>query len=176
MVNKNRGRFHFRIFIKDASGFSEHQEKYTYGLGFKLTPKRNIDIDAFNRAAATANAKKIEKCINWFVLLYDPTSTQQGFLSYHIVSIAPTELHYLEGSVFRKELKAQNDWKFELDVLNEIDVSFYVSAGLQERALRDHQEHNNIICVRLTVSCAQCNIRTENYSDAGISLNYVDET
>ena len=38
-------------------GFAEHQEKGTYGLGYKLTKTRNIDNSVLNKANATNNAK-----------------------------------------------------------------------------------------------------------------------
>ena len=35
-LNKNiEGIYHLRIMLKDVFGFAEHQEKATYGLGYK---------------------------------------------------------------------------------------------------------------------------------------------
>ena len=45
-LNNNKiikGKYHVRIMLKDVFGFSEHQEKATYGLGYKLTLTRNTD-------------------------------------------------------------------------------------------------------------------------------------
>ena len=40
-TNKNvKGKFHLRIMMKDVFGFAEGQEKATYGLGYKLTDKK----------------------------------------------------------------------------------------------------------------------------------------
>ena len=37
-TNKNvNGKFNLRIMLKDVFGFTEHQEKATYGLGYKMT-------------------------------------------------------------------------------------------------------------------------------------------
>ena len=42
--NKNiKRQYHIRIHLKDVFGFSEHQDKATYGLGYKLTLTRNSD-------------------------------------------------------------------------------------------------------------------------------------
>ena len=49
------------------------------------------------------------------------------------VSGAPTELHYIEGSVIHKIVSAQKDCNFELDVKDEYDVPIYVVVGFQER-------------------------------------------
>ena len=39
--NKNlKGRYHLRFTLKGLIGFAEHQEKATYGLGYKLTLSR----------------------------------------------------------------------------------------------------------------------------------------
>ena len=36
--NKNiNGKYHIRFYLKDIFGFAEHQQKATYGLGYKLT-------------------------------------------------------------------------------------------------------------------------------------------
>ena len=42
--------------LKDAFGFAEHQEKNTYGLGFKFTLTRNEDEAALHKAVALADA------------------------------------------------------------------------------------------------------------------------
>ena len=48
--NKTQKRkFHVRIYLKDAFGFAEYQEKATYGLGYKLTLTRNIDNAVLNK-------------------------------------------------------------------------------------------------------------------------------
>ena len=42
--NKNiKVKYHIRIYLKDFFGYAEHQEKGTYGLGYKLTLTRNTD-------------------------------------------------------------------------------------------------------------------------------------
>ena len=44
-----KGKFHVRIMLKDIFGFAEHQEKSTYGLGYKSTPTRNKDDSVFKK-------------------------------------------------------------------------------------------------------------------------------
>ena len=50
-----------------------------------------------------------------FVHLYTPNRTQK-FLSEPFVSRAPTEIHYNEWSVFRKDVNEQIVWKNESGV------------------------------------------------------------
>ena len=39
--NKNiKGKYHVRKMLRDIFGFAEHQQKATYGLGYKLTLTR----------------------------------------------------------------------------------------------------------------------------------------
>ena len=48
--NKNiKGKYHMRIYLKDLFGFAEHQEKNTYGLGYKLTLTRASDNAVLNK-------------------------------------------------------------------------------------------------------------------------------
>ena len=56
--NKNiKGKYHVRIYLKDIFGFAEHQEKATYGLGYKLGLTRNSDNVVLNKANAVNEAK-----------------------------------------------------------------------------------------------------------------------
>ena len=51
------GKYHMRIYLKDIFGFAEHQEKTTYGLGYKLTLTRASDNAVLNETNATAIGK-----------------------------------------------------------------------------------------------------------------------
>ena len=84
--------------------------------------ERNIDIIGSNGTAATAIAEKPKEDIIWCLPHYTPMITQQRIFFEHIVSGAPSELHYFGRSVFRKNINAQNAFKFEIDIKNEIDV------------------------------------------------------
>ena len=51
--NKNiKGKYHIRVYLKDIFGFAEHQEKVTYGLGYKLTLTRKSDNAVLNKTNA----------------------------------------------------------------------------------------------------------------------------
>ena len=43
--------------LRDISGFAEHQEKGTYGLGYKQTLTKNSDNAVLNKGNAINNAK-----------------------------------------------------------------------------------------------------------------------
>ena len=58
--------------LKDFFGFVQHQEKGTYGLGYKLTLTRNSDNAVLNKANATNNAKIQIIRIDWEVPQYTP--------------------------------------------------------------------------------------------------------
>ena len=69
--NKNiKGKYHVRIYLKDVFGFAEHQEKATYGLGYKLTLTRNNDYGVLNKANATPDGKVIINAIEWYIPHY----------------------------------------------------------------------------------------------------------
>ena len=90
--------------LKDIFGFAEHQEKATYGLGIKLTLTRNKDEAVIDKAAGIADARIKIDHIHWFVAHYTPSIQQRGILSEQILSKTPTELRYVERSVFMKEI------------------------------------------------------------------------
>ena len=52
-----KGKYHIRIYLKDIFSYAEHQEKGTYGLGYKLTLTRNTDNAVLNKDNAVANGR-----------------------------------------------------------------------------------------------------------------------
>ena len=56
--NKNvKFKNHLRIMLNDVFGFAEHQEKATYGLGYKATLTRKNDDAVIDKAAGNADAR-----------------------------------------------------------------------------------------------------------------------
>ena len=175
-LNKNiKGKYHVKIMLKDIFGFVEHQEKATYGLGYKLTLTRNKDDAVIDKADAIANARIRIDHIHWYVPHYTPSIQQQSTLSKQILSKTPTELRYVERYVFMKEVKNQNVWNFELGSHENMNVPIWIIIGFQQRDRQDSQNMNKDTFCRLPVVSAQCIIGTEKYPDAGILLNYDDD-
>ena len=113
--NKNKkGKYYVRIYLKDVFGFAEHQEKATYGLGYKLTLTRNSDNAVLNETNATAIGKNKINSIEWYVPHYTATLKEQDKLMKQNIDKIPTELRYVERSVFMKEVNTQNLWSLEL--------------------------------------------------------------
>ena len=174
--NKNiKGKYHVRIYLKDVFGFAEHQEKATYGLGYKLTLTRNSDNAVLNEAAATVLGKVKIIAIEWYVPHYTASMSQQAVLSNQIVNKIPTELQYIERSVFMKEVNTQNLWNFELGTQEGIIVPIWIIIGFQQQDRQSSQNENNDTFYRPSVTSAQCIIGTEKYPDSGILLNYDDD-
>ena len=95
--NKNvKFKFHLRLMLKDVFGFAEHQEKATYGFGYKLTLTRNKGDAVIDKAGGIADARIKIDHIHWYVPHYTPSFQQQSFLSKQILSKTPTELRYVE--------------------------------------------------------------------------------
>ena len=175
-LNKNlKGKYHVKIMLKDIFGYAEHQEKATYGLGYKLTLTRSKDDAVIDKANATADARIRIDHIHWYVPHYTPSIQQQSNLSKQILSKTPTELRYVERSVFMKEVNNQNVWNFELGSRENMNVPIWIIIGFQQRDRQDSQNLNNDTFCRLPVVSAQCIIGTEKYPDVGILLNYDDD-
>ena len=161
--------------LRDVFGSAEHQEKATYGLGYKLTLTRNKDEAVIDKVSGIADARIKIDHIHWYVPHYKPSIQQQSFLSKHLLSETPTELRYVERSVFMKEVNNQNLWNFELGSQENMNVPIWISIGFQQQKRQDSQTLNNDTFCRLPVVSAQCVIGTEKYPDAGMLLNHDDD-
>ena len=132
--NENvKGKYHVRIHLKDVFGFAEHLEKATYGIGYKLTLTRNSDSAVLNKTNATALDKVKISAIEWYVPHFTASMSQQTILSNQIVNKIPTELNYIERSVFMKEVNTQNLWNFELGTQEGINIPVWIIIGFQQR-------------------------------------------
>ena len=170
-----KGKYHVRIMLKDVFGFAEHQEKATFGLGYKLTLTRKKDEVLIDKVAGIAEARIKIDHIHWYIPHYTPSMAQQAILSDQILNNKPTELRYVEGSVFMKEMNNQNVWNFELGSQENMNVPIWIIIGFQQQDRQDTQNLNNDTFCRLPVVSAQCVIGTEKYPDAGILSNYNDD-
>ena len=92
-----------------------------------------------------------------------------------IVKKIPTELQYIERSVFMKQVSNQKEWLFELGVGESMNIPICVIIRFQQQDRKDSQNLNNETFCKLPVVSAKCVISTENYPNAGILLNYNDD-
>ena len=117
-------KYHIKVMFMVKFGFAEHHEKATYGLGYKLTLIRNIDNSVLNKADATIVGRIKINGIEWYVPHYTPSISNQAILSKQILSKVPTELQYVERSVFMKNVNTKNFGTFELGTQEGINVLF----------------------------------------------------
>ena len=96
-------------------------------------------------------------------------------MSKQILSETPTELRYVERSVFMKQVINQNLWNFELGSEENMNVPIWIIIGFQQQDRQDSQNLNTDTFCSLPVVSAHCVIGTEKYPDAGILLNYADD-
>ena len=113
--------------------------------------------------------------IEWYVPHYTPSIQQQTILFNQIVNRIPTELQYVERSVFMKEVITQNLFSFELGTQEGINVPIWVIVGFQQSDRQNSQNENNDTFYRPPVTSAQCNIGTEKYTDSGNLINCNDD-
>ena len=104
--------------------------KKKFGLGYKLTLRRNNDNNdntVSNKDNAINNAKTKINATEWCVPQYSPSIPQQAILSEQNLCKRPTELQYVERSVFMKEVNTQNFWIYELGTQDGINVPYGLS-------------------------------------------------
>ena len=94
------GKYLLTNMLKCVFGFSDNQDKATYGLGYNLTLTREKNDTVLNKVEAIADARFKFEHIHWYVPHYTPCTPQQGILSKKNLSKTPTELRYIERSVF----------------------------------------------------------------------------
>ena len=169
-----KGKFHLRIYVKDVFGFPELQEIGTFGLSYRLTLTRNTDNAVLNKNDATNDVKIKINGIEWYVPHYEPSLEEYTKLQTQIKIKTPTNLHYLERSVFMKEVNTQNFWTFELGTLEGVNVPIWVSLASQQHDRQHDQTLNNDTFYRMPVSSCQCIIGTEKNPDSATLLTYDD--
>ena len=166
-----QGKYHIRTYLKDIFGFAEHQEKGTYGLGYKLKFTRNTDNTVLNKDNAVAKGRVKIISLDWYVLHYIPNLEEYNKLTNQIKKNFPTLLHYPERSVFMKEVNTQNLWTFELGTQEGINVPIFLFIAFQQNDRQNDQNLKNDTFYRPLVTSAQCIIGTEKYPDGGILSN-----
>ena len=156
--------------LNDVFGFTT--KKATYGIGYKLTLTRNKDEAVTEKSPGIADVRNKSDHFHRYVPHYTPSIQQQDNLSKQMFSRTPTELRYIERSVFMKEVNNQNLWKFELGSQESMNIPIYNIIEIQQRDRQDSQKLKIDIFCLLPVASAQCTIGTEKYPDAGMILNY----
>ena len=170
-----KGKYHTKVYMKDVFGYAEHQEKATYGLGYRLILTRNSDNAVLNKDNTVVLGRVKINSIDWYVPHYTVNLEEYSKLMTQIKKNTPTLLHYVERSVFMKELNTQNLWTFELGTQQGINVPIWIFVAFQQSDRQNDQNMNNDTFYRPPVSSAQCIIGTEKYPDSGILLNYNDD-
>ena len=164
-----KGTFFVRIKLTDIFGFAD-QEKITYGLGYQLILKRNTNDDAIFRAGGDA-AKIVIKNIDWNIAHYTPSIQNQTLVKEQILNKEPTELKFLERTVFRKNVDTNNNWIFELGQSENLNP-VYIIVGFMRQNKFNSQTQNNSVFDTLPIIQAQTKIGSENFPENAILCNY----
>ena len=144
-------------------------------MGYTLTLKRNDNNDAILRGNAVDAAKVVVKDISWYIPHYVLSIENQQLVMEQTLNKDPTELHYIERIVFRKDVNTNNNWTFELGNSGGSyrgSSPTFVIVGFHARKKIDSQTHNNATFDRLPISNAVCKIGSEKYPDDGIECDY----
>ena len=114
-----------------------------------------------NKANAT-NIDIIEiRSIEWCVPQCNPSIPRQAILSKQILSKVPTELHYVEESVFMKDLITQTIWSFEMGTQEGIHVPIWNLVGSEQKDKQYSQNFSNNTFYRTPVTGTHCVIGIE---------------
>ena len=136
---------------------------------------RNTDNAVLNKDNAVANGRVKISSLDCYVPHYTVNLEEYTKLMTQIKKNTPTLLHYIERSVFMKEVNTQNLWTFELGTQEGVNVPIWIFVAFQQSDRQNNQNLNNDTFYKPPVSSAQCIIGTEKYTDSGILLNYEDD-
>ena len=139
-------------------------------MGYQLILKRNTNNDAIFRAGGD-EAKIIIRQIDWNIMHYTPSIQNQTLVKEQILNKEPTELRFLERSVFRKNVDTNNNWTFELGQSENLNPVYIIVGFMQQNKLNS-QVHNNSVFDTLPIIQAQCKIGSENFPENGIMCDY----
>ena len=116
--------------------------------------------------------------VEWYIPHYTPSIRQQAILSQQSLSKTPTELQYVERSVFIKDIKEVNTPTlriFDLGTQEGSNIFIGNIVGVQQKDRQDPQIFKNDVSYRPPVTSAHCFFVPEKYPDSAISLNYDDD-
>ena len=99
---------------------------------------------------------------------YTASVKEQKKLMGQKIDKTPTELRYVERSVFMKEVNTQNLWSSELGTQEGVNVPTWLFVRLQQSDRQHDQNLNNVTFYRPPVTSAQCIIGREKYPDSAI--------
>ena len=105
-----------------------------------------------------------------YLIIHFLLDKQQDFLSKQIFGKTPTELRYVERSVFTTEGNNQNLWNFNIGSQEPMHTPIRTIITFQQQDREDSQNLKIDTFCRLPVVGTQCIIGTENYPDAGLLL------
>ena len=131
----------------------------------KLTLTTNNNHAVLNKAEAIPDARNKIDTFHRYVPHNTHSISQQNILIERISSKSPTELRYIERSLFMKVVYNQKLWTFELRVQQSLKVPIWITVGFQQRKRQDSKNLKSDTVCRLPVTSAQCIIGTENYPD-----------
>ena len=98
---------------------------------FLISTKNNNNA-VLNRATGFPNSKSVIFAISCFVAQSTPNEAQQGELSEHLLSKAPTAIYYIKRTAVMKKVKLQNLWTFDMGTGKGKDVPIINTMGYQE--------------------------------------------
>ena len=107
---------HVRIYLKGIIGFTEHQDKCTYGLGYTTTLQKNKDNHVLNHLAGANDAANL--ALPGRVIIHDkslrvpyhtPNISNQKPMLGRIVSRAATERSYIKRLLYMKDVTTEKN-------------------------------------------------------------------
>ena len=131
-IAAERGHMYMMIKMSDLVGFVNDLEKIIYGLGFKLTLKRNKNDRALSRvnagADAVANDANIDiRYISWCVPSIDPSNDNRIIVPKGLSKKNNVDFSYYERKTFYKNVPNDTNFLFDLGMESGMQRPQYIN-------------------------------------------------
>ena len=135
-IAAERGHMYMMIKMSDLFGFVKDLEKIIYGLGFKLTLKRNNNDRALYRVnanpGAVANDGNIEiRDISWCVPSIDPSNDNRNIVQKGLNKMNNVDFSYYERKTFYKNVPNATNFLFDLGMEPGMERPQYIIVGFE---------------------------------------------
>ena len=175
-IAAQRDHMYMMIKMSDLFGFVNDLEKILYGLGFKLTLKRNNNERALFRvnvnSGAVANDGNIEiRDISWCLPSFVPSNDNRIIVQKVLSKKNNVDFSYHEGKTFYKNVPSATKFLFDIGMECGMERPQYIIVGFENNNVNE-QTHDASTFDIMNVTEFFCKIRSVFYPEYRMNINY----
>ena len=171
-IAAERGHMYMMIKMSDLLGFINDLEKIIFGLGFKLSLKRNNNDRALYNPGAVSNDGNIEiRVISWRVPSIDPSNDNRIIVQKELSKKNNVDFGYYVRKTFYKNVPNATNFLFDLGMESGMERPQYIIVGFENNNVNE-QTHDASTFDVMNVTECYCKIGSEFYPEERMNINY----